>query len=429
MSEQSSPSESWDCYVCFLEQSHCGSRAVPQQSKRVLKAVPGLLSGTALVSVLMHCLSMTMSSRCKKPYILLWTEKAVLLVLWTCGDVEVNPGPTENTSTTSRSQILRSFRRRSQKDLVKLIYQHAGEEIPKEIFKHHPPGWGDYKPEIEFGNISNLPTGSSCNLGSKEDNIFSKIIHILQNKTYVPLSPEWESLLRHYNNLNTKIKQEESKKAIIRWLHEKKLTTTLQAYAEEVEDPSVEIWRACLAIVQKSSNKEPSLGIQVTKQYDYNDLKTYPNIHAEYKISHEKSTSKDIHNEHLLKNQEERAPEGAERSDQEYLEDQSAKLKVCRQRKRRRHSNENTLAPANKMVKRTGTDLVECQRNPDGLNLSNLEENENYPVVNADPELLMTLLDNIFSSENSLVEKDLLHQESLQMDILEVFFIHRLACA
>ncbi|XP_062584496.1 uncharacterized protein LOC134246186 [Saccostrea cucullata] len=138
-----------------------------------------------------------------------WTTKVAILVLWTCGDVELNPGP------LARSQILRKFRRFTQTMLLEMIYKNSGQSMPKHRYSSSPPGWDTYKPEIKFQNISNQ-TG-------KEDEVFNKMIWLLQNWCAVPLSSEWRVLLNNYNNLNAKLEEEDSKNELERWVIENKM--------------------------------------------------------------------------------------------------------------------------------------------------------------------------------------------------------------
>ncbi|XP_062585238.1 uncharacterized protein LOC134246910 [Saccostrea cucullata] len=217
-----------------------------------------------VILLLSNFLSIFISSRCKKRYFLLWTDKALLLVLWTCGDVERNPGPNETTTANGRSQILRKFRRFSQTMLLELIYKVYGEEMSSKPHSKSPPGWDEYKPEIKFGNISNLKSG--------EDKVFNKMLYVLKNQKPVPLSSDWEVLLSHYNNLNEKLEVEESKKALNCWMLEKNLAPLLQSYSEDVDVPSGNILSICKCILKKVQ-----VDVSVTKETDDKDRKTKEN--------------------------------------------------------------------------------------------------------------------------------------------------------
>ncbi|XP_062593183.1 uncharacterized protein LOC134254662 isoform X2 [Saccostrea cucullata] len=213
-----------------------------------------------VILLLSNFLSMVISSRSKKRYFLLWTDKALLLVLWTCGDVEQNPGPNKTTPGKRRSEILREFRRSVQTILLELIYKAYGEEMPSKPYSKNPPGWDEYQPEIKFGNISNLK--------SREDKIFNKMIYLLKNQKPVPLSSEWEALLSHYTNLHEKLEVAESKKALNCWMLEKNLAPLLKSYSEDVDDPSGEVLIMCVNILKKAHG-----GVLETKETDGKDWK------------------------------------------------------------------------------------------------------------------------------------------------------------
>ncbi|XP_055999687.1 uncharacterized protein LOC125654927 isoform X2 [Ostrea edulis] len=174
------------------------------------------------VAVLSYFLRLYISSGRNTRYVLQWSDKAVLLVLWTCGDVERNPGPA-NTKRLTRSEILRKFRRFTQMQLLEFIYN--GSEMPKHPFRKPPPGWNDDKPEIEFKNISNTKSG--------EEEIFDKMLCLIEKKQ-IPLPHEWVDILRHYNNLKAKRNEEASKTAMEQWMLEEDILRFLPKITEYV---------------------------------------------------------------------------------------------------------------------------------------------------------------------------------------------------
>ncbi|XP_061186318.1 uncharacterized protein LOC133194359 [Saccostrea echinata] len=201
-----------------------------------LKEMSDVFSFKENNTVATHLLSLRVSSRRRKTHVLLWSDKALLLVLWTCGDVEVNPGPT--IKRLARSEVLRKFQRCSQTPIVKLIYEISQTEIPKSLYIQGPPGW---KKDDEFKNISNL------NKGGEE--IFNKLILLFKEK-WNPLPPEWDVLLKHYQNLKEN-NSEDSKNALERWMLEIDIVPKLRLYASINGEPSTDIIEAFKAVSQR----------------------------------------------------------------------------------------------------------------------------------------------------------------------------------
>ncbi|XP_062609844.1 uncharacterized protein LOC134271649 [Saccostrea cucullata] len=182
--------------------------------------------------------------------------------IYTTISIRMNQYPNEIGSASARSQILRKFRRFTQTMLLEMIYKSNNQTMPKNPYKDSPPGWYEYEPKIEFGNISNLKSG--------EENIFNKMVFLLQNKSQKPLPSDWEELLKNYNNLNEKREQKESKKALEIWMLQAKLIPLLQEYSKEVDVPSEEIMKHCSDILLKSTYVDQFLDYLKSNKWNVN---------------------------------------------------------------------------------------------------------------------------------------------------------------
>ncbi|KAK3106378.1 hypothetical protein FSP39_018808 [Pinctada imbricata] len=158
--------------------------------------------------------------------------KTAKLVLWTCGDVEKNPGP-----GNSRSEILRKFRKSQQTRILKMIHKMNGSSEPKPLYKEIPEWW---PPGVPFVNISNQGDENE----SRE--CFDALIDLLlRNKSTIP--SEFLSVLSCYKDLdNSRRKNKQSrghgsrvsqcKQSLIAWMEVKNTEKVLYSKRSSYHD-------------------------------------------------------------------------------------------------------------------------------------------------------------------------------------------------
>ena len=196
--------------------------------------------------------------------------KVVKLVLWNCGDIELNPGPPKQQC---KSVVLRLFRRTAQTLFLLAINRAKGEQAAKPLYKE-PPSW--WNKRIPFVNICNEKTDK------KSIECFQEIIDVLRSDG-LAISNDLKQIATCYKNLlnNTGSKQflDTCKEDLINWIDEQADQKTLTkvrdskqpdklvlSYLQHVEEQlnseenkgtvSPEIIEMCRKIVEASRRRE-----------------------------------------------------------------------------------------------------------------------------------------------------------------------------
>ncbi|KAK3103759.1 hypothetical protein FSP39_021696 [Pinctada imbricata] len=148
------------------------------------------------------------------------TANVAKLILWVCGDVELNPGP-----GNSRSEILRRFRKSQQSSILIMLYEHLNDQcsVPKSLYKDVPAWWPKDTP---FVNISNHK--------KEEDKCiacFDMSVELLKSAVS-GISPDLTNILGHYKDLLNKCGDnaylEMCKDKLLDWMGSKKIQKALQ---------------------------------------------------------------------------------------------------------------------------------------------------------------------------------------------------------
>ena len=183
--------------------------------------------------ILLYELSSSTATCAFIPNIQLNKLKVVKLILWTCGDIEVNPGP-----GNARSEVLRRFRKTQQTPVLHQIYKAKCLQPPKVHYTKGgtvvpPPGW-DENPETPFVNISNHK------IERESIRCFQKMIEILRPFPKVP--EDLKHVLTSYEHLlqNSGEKEylQKCKDDLIKWMDpfsDDVLRSMLQSLLEQKE--------------------------------------------------------------------------------------------------------------------------------------------------------------------------------------------------
>ncbi|KAK3102974.1 hypothetical protein FSP39_015429 [Pinctada imbricata] len=180
----------------------------------------------AMLLLLSMLLSVSFGGRTRLKHGIGTTTKVTKLILWVCGDVELNPGP-----GNSRSEILRRFRKSQQSSILIMLYkQYDHSSVSTALYKEVPIWWPKGTP---FVNITNRKRKEGMRPITEEECItcFNKSIELL-NDSVSDLSPDWVVILRHYNDLLNKCGDnthlEHCKDKLIEWMGSKRIQKALE---------------------------------------------------------------------------------------------------------------------------------------------------------------------------------------------------------
>ena len=144
--------------------------------------------------------------------------KVVKLVLWKCGDIELNPGPPKQQC---KSVVLRLFRRKAQTLFLLAINRAKSEKTVKSLYKEPPSWWNKL---IAFVNICNEKTDK------KSIECFQEIVNVLRSEE-LDISSDLKQIATRYENLlkNTGSKEDldACKEELINWINEQADQKTL----------------------------------------------------------------------------------------------------------------------------------------------------------------------------------------------------------
>ena len=141
--------------------------------------------------------------------------KVVKLVLWNCGDIELNPGPPQKRKC--KSEVLRDFRRKAQKPFLLAINRAKGESPVEPNYKQHPSWWNTH---IAFVNIYNEKTNI------KIIACFQEIIDVLRSDK-LDISSDLKQIATCYENLLNKPRSKQGLDKLVNWIDEQADRKTL----------------------------------------------------------------------------------------------------------------------------------------------------------------------------------------------------------
>ena len=187
--------------------------------------------------ILLYLLSSSTATYAFIPNIQLNKLKIVKLILWTCGDIELNPGP-----RNARSEVLRRFRKTQQTPILLQIYTAKGLNSPKALYTRDrtimsPSWWDECSPEVPFVNISNHK--------NEEESIrcFQKMIEIIHALPNVP--EDLKIVLTSYEELKQKSREKEylqkCKDDLINWMDRAMIEKTQQNVKNPLSDDALRV--------------------------------------------------------------------------------------------------------------------------------------------------------------------------------------------
>ena len=191
-------------HYSYLYEKHNGVRLIEDLVETVVKTIESELNYVNLIFIwlimffrkiiLPNC---RRKSRLKSQY-----EKVTLLILWTCGDVERNPGP-------AISDVTRDFCKKMISLLVIQYWERKqGRKLSQADYKTKPDGWPD---DIWYGDPS------TCN--NETRNIMLNTIRTTCIDNGVEVSTKWTSLIEKYQSIQGRQCSKQNKKEYANNLH------------------------------------------------------------------------------------------------------------------------------------------------------------------------------------------------------------------